>query len=133
MGRQSKRELDSHRLERTSFVGIVVGTIIYPKYVFSPAIRRAIHDALCCPDAFEHAARRAFRRLTNLFRSCGTPFRFSRLRWDWRLDANLNRKADGLPLEGPSVGLYVPLLEFNHREVVGDNQRFSSSQRTDRE
>ena len=27
--------------------------------------------------------------------------------------ANLNRKANGLALEGPSVGLYVPLLEFN--------------------
>jgi integrase/recombinase XerD len=35
------------------------------------------------------------------------------LRWDWRLEANLNRKANGLALEGPSVGLYVPLLEFN--------------------
>ena len=34
-------------------------------------------------------------------------------RWDWRLEANLNRKANGLALEGPSVGLYVPLLEFN--------------------
>jgi hypothetical protein len=35
------------------------------------------------------------------------------LRWDWKLEANLNRKANGLALEGPSVGLYVPLLEFN--------------------
>jgi hypothetical protein len=35
------------------------------------------------------------------------------LRWDWRLEANLNRKANGSALEGPSVGLYVPLLEFN--------------------
>ena len=35
------------------------------------------------------------------------------LRSDWRLEANLNRKANGLRLEGPSVGLYVPSLEFN--------------------
>src|SRR5260370_9492867 len=32
--------------------------------------------------------------------------------------ANLNRKANGLALEGPSVGLYVPLLEFNHNRVL---------------
>ena len=33
-----------------------------------------------------------------------------------RLRPNLNRKANGLALEGPSVGLYVPLLESNLRE-----------------
>ena len=36
---------------------------------------------------------------------------------DWTLEANLNRKANGLALEGPSVGLYVPLLEFNHDDL----------------
>jgi hypothetical protein len=36
----------------------------------------------------------------------------------WRLEANLNRKANGLALEGPSVGLYLPLLEFNHTDAA---------------
>ena len=31
---------------------------------------------------------------------------------------NLNRKANGLALEGPSVGLYVPLLEFNQEDPI---------------
>jgi organic hydroperoxide reductase OsmC/OhrA len=35
------------------------------------------------------------------------------------LEANLNRKANGLALEGPSMGLYVPLLEFNHIQLPG--------------
>ena len=34
------------------------------------------------------------------------------------MEANLNRKANGLALEGPSVGLYVPLLEFNHHREL---------------
>ena len=55
MARQSKPKLDSHRLERTSFVDIVVGTIIYPEDVFSPIVRGATHDALCDLDAFEYA------------------------------------------------------------------------------
>jgi hypothetical protein len=46
--------------------------------------------------------------------AAGTNVSRKSLRWDWRLEANLNRKANGLALEGPSVGLYVPLLEFNH-------------------
>jgi hypothetical protein len=45
--------------------------------------------------------------------AAGTNVSRKSLRWDWRLEANLNRKANGLALEGPSVGLYVPLLEFN--------------------
>ena len=47
--------------------------------------------------------------------AAGTNVSRKSLRWDWRLEANLNRKANGLALEGPSVGLYVPLLEFNRR------------------
>ena len=54
MARQSKPKLDSHRLERTSFVDIVVGTIIYPEDVF-PIVSGVTHDALCDLDAFEHA------------------------------------------------------------------------------
>src|SRR5208337_5301449 len=45
--------------------------------------------------------------------AAGTNVSRKSLRWDWRPEANLNRKANGLALEGPSVGLYVPLLEFN--------------------
>ena len=45
--------------------------------------------------------------------TAGTNVSRKSLRWDWRLEANLNRKANGLALERPSVGLYVPLLEFN--------------------
>ena len=50
--------------------------------------------------------------------AAGTNVSRKSLRWDWAglvAKANLNRKANGLALEGPSVGLYVPLLEFNRR------------------
>ena len=50
--------------------------------------------------------------------AAGTNVSRKSLRWDWRLEANLNRKANGLALEGPSVGLYVPLLEFNRRPAL---------------
>jgi hypothetical protein len=50
--------------------------------------------------------------------AAGTNVSRKRRRWDWRLEANLNRKANGLALEGPSVGLYVPLLEFNLLRAV---------------
>jgi site-specific recombinase XerC len=34
----------------------------------------------------------------------GTNVSRKSLRWDWRLEANLNRKANGLALEGPFCG-----------------------------
>ena len=48
------------------------------------------------------------------------------LRWDWRLEANLNHKANRWALEGPSVGLYVPLLEFNRGTISKDFRRLVS-------
>ena len=36
--------------------------------------------------------------------AAGTNVSSKGLRWDWRLEANLNRKAHGLALEGPFCG-----------------------------
>ena len=65
-----------------------------------------------------HGARTLWGRLFSMTRgkhAAGTNVSRKSLRWDWTLEANLNRKANSLALEGPSVGLYVPLLEFNHQ------------------
>jgi hypothetical protein len=37
-------------------------------------------------------------------------------RRDWRLEANLNRKANGLALEGPFCGTLRTFVELTHRE-----------------
>jgi len=57
----------------------------------------------------------------------GTNLSRKSLRWDWMLEANLNRKANGLALEGPSVGIYVPLLEFNPYQKAQNNRPNRSS------
>jgi hypothetical protein len=68
-----------------------------------------------------HGARTLWGRLFSRTwgkHAAGTNVSRKSLRWDWRLEANLNRKANGSALEGPSVGLYVPLLEFNRSCAV---------------
>jgi hypothetical protein len=60
-----------------------------------PAVSRARHDARTLWGTFrqdpgKHAA--------------GTNLSRKSLQWDWRLEANLIRKANGLALEGPFFG-----------------------------
>jgi hypothetical protein len=71
-----------------------------------------------------HGARPLWGRLFSRIwekHAAGTNVSRKSLRWDRRQEANLNRKANGLALEEPSVGLYVPLLEFNHIDKNGQD------------
>ena len=56
---------------------------------------------------------RLFGRTRENKHAAGSNVSSKSLQSHLRLEANLNRKANGLALEGLSVGLYVPLLEFN--------------------
>ena len=74
-----------------------------------------------------HGARTLWGRLFGRTRenkhAAGTNVSSKSLQSHLRLEANLNRKANGLALEGPSVGLYVPLLEFSLYGKAGYSSR----------
>ena len=48
--------------------------------------------------------------------AAGTNVSRKSLRWDWRLEANLNRKANGLASEGPFCGTLCTFVGLTHRE-----------------